>query len=311
MRKTAPYAVVVGSLNCDAIFLQDRLPDTGETFLARSARIVPGGKGGNQAVQMARLGLKTYMAGKVGPDHFGAFLTDQLQKNGVDTTWVTAGHGSSGLAAVHTLPDGSVHATVAQGANLEMTKADVDALRPLLEKARVLVLQMEIPRAVTEYAFHVARAAGVYVIFNAAPALDVDESVLLGADCLIVNETEAARYLGCPDASDVDAVIKAGREFAQRSRHTLIVTLGEKGGVLIHGNETHFFPVDLHLGAVETTGCGDSCVGAFAYQKAMGADDWTACRYAFTAAQLTATQVGAQSAMPTREEIEKFLPSDG
>ena len=307
MSPAAPYAVVVGSLNCDTIYMQNRLPERGESYVAREALLAPGGKGANQAAQLGKLGLTTYMVGKVGPDVFGSYLRQQLAQSGVDVTHVTTGSAASGLAAVHTLQDGSVYATVAPGANMEITVAEIEALRPLITGARVLVLQMEIPRAVTEYALRMAKEAGVYTVFNAAPALDVDRDVLLGADCLIVNETEAARYMNFKDVSSSQAAAARGLEFVGWSGHSLIITLGEKGSVLIHGQEARHFPVDLGLGAVETTGCGDSYVGAFACQKALGADDEAACRFASAASQLTATKPGGQPAMPDLAAIQKAL----
>ena len=182
-------------------------------------------------------------------------------------------------------------------------------LPPLITGASVLVLQMEIPRTVTEYAFRMAKAAGVYVVFNAAPALEVDCSVLTGADCLIVNETEAAGYLQVKDIASPQAAAAAGLEFVKAGGNTLIITLGSQGSVLVRGRETRHFPVDLGLGAVETTGCGDSYVGAFAYQKAMGADDETACAFASAASQLIATGVGAQPAMPDLAAVRRALAS--
>ncbi len=309
MSEAEKYAVVVGSLNCDTIYLQDRLPERGETYFAREAALASGGKGANQAAQLGRLGLKTYMVGKVGPDIFGGYLTGELSKSGVDVRHVAVGTVTSGLAAIHTMRDGSVYATVAPGANMELTVGEIEELRPLITGAAVLVLQMEIPRAVTEYAFRMAKSAGVYVVFNAAPALEVDRGVLTGADCLIVNETEAAGYLQVKDIASPQAAAAAGLEFVKAGGNTLIITLGSQGSVLVHGRETRHFPVDLGLGAVETTGCGDSYVGAFAYQKAMGADDETACAFASAASQLTATGVGAQPAMPDLAAVRLALAS--
>ena len=160
MKRDMPYAVVVGSLNCDTIYLQDRLPELGETYMSREALLASGGKGANQAAQISRLGMKTYMVGKVGPDIIGDYLREQLAQSGVDISHVAMGRAASGMAAIHTLRDGCVYATVAPGANMEVLPQDIEALRPLITGARILVLQMEIPRAATEYAFRMANRAG-------------------------------------------------------------------------------------------------------------------------------------------------------
>ena len=301
------YAVVVGSLNFDTIYMQDRLPCRGETFFARSVSTAPGGKGANQAVQLAKLGIKTYMVGKVGDDLFGSYMKTQLKSSGVDCTYIGTGKKNTGIAAVHALPDASAQATVAPGANMEMLVSEIDTLRHLITGAKVVVLQMEIPRSVTEHVFRIAKEAGVYVVFNAAPSLEVDDEVLLEADCLIVNEVEAQHYMHLPANSEVVAMIQAGKEFAEKSGHSLIITLGAQGSVLFHSGRIIRYQVDLGLGAVETTGCGDSYVGAFAARKALGDQDEDACAFAAAASQITATQPGAQCAMPTDEQVRKVL----
>ena len=303
MMKREAYALVVGSLNCDTIYLLDRLPLKGESYAARSAQAAPGGKGANQAVQLARLGMKTRMIGKVGNDVFGRYLVEELRSSGVDCSCIGMGSRATGMAAAQALPDGSVRATVALGANLEITPEEIERRRALIEQAQVLLLEMEIAEPANLRAFNIAKRAGVYTVFNAAPALPVAKEMLWGADCLIVNETEAAQYLGKDGIDSPPAAMDAGREFVQESGHTLIITLGAQGSVLIHPEICRHFPADLGLAAVETTGCGDSYVGAFAYQKALGASDEEACLFASAASQLTATRIGGQPAMPTLEEV--------
>ena len=102
MVKMEGKAVVIGSLNYDIILKTDRMPYKGETHQAKSAEFCCGGKGGNQAVQCARLGIKTYMAGNVGMDVNGLKLLEGLQKYGVDTEFVKRRNGSSGMGVVHT-----------------------------------------------------------------------------------------------------------------------------------------------------------------------------------------------------------------
>ena len=297
-----PYAVVIGSMNCDTIYLQDRLPERGETYFARSASIVPGGKGANQAVQLSKLGIKTYMVGKLGDDDYGRFLAREMSACGVDMSRVLTGRGTTGVAAVLTMPDGVYHSTVAPGTNYEMDPAELDGLRELISGAAVAVFQNEITPSVTELGIRMAHEAGVYVILNAAPARTIPEACMKLVDCLIVNESEASFYLG----QTIDSVERAC-QYAERLRSQtggiLVITLGGSGSVLCTADGCTHYPVDTSIKAVETTGSGDSYVGALAFMKANGLPDDAACRFASLVSQYTVTRIGGQPAMPRWKDI--------
>src|SRR5689334_17796458 len=100
--------LVVGSLNMDEIVTVPRPPMLGETLLgAGSLKLVPGGKGANQAVAMARLGASVSMAGRVGTDPFGEQLLKALQDDGIDTSMVIVDQQeASGVAFIFLAPAG-------------------------------------------------------------------------------------------------------------------------------------------------------------------------------------------------------------
>ena len=297
------YAVVVGSMNCDTIYLQDRLPERGETFFARNANVVPGGKGANQAVQIAKLGLKTYMVAKIGEDNYGKYLKDEMKRYGVDTTHVLTGEGTTGLAAVHTLPDGVYYSTVAPGTNYEVKLSEIEERRDLIENASVAVFQSEITHEATERAIKIAHENGVYVVLNAAPARVYSAECLANVDCLIVNESEASFYLG-KKISDPESALKEGTRLLDLVGGIVIITLGKNGSVLLTKEEKIHFPADQSIKPVETTGSGDSYVGAFAFMKANGASDTEACEFASRCSQYTITRVGGQPSMPYLCDLE-------
>ena len=168
--------VVIGSLNYDIILKTDRMPLKGETHNAESSQCCCGGKGGNQAVQCAKLGIPTYMAGHVGNDCYGDILIKGLKAYGVDTAYVRRTSAASGMGIVHTLRDGSVFATITKGANHTLKHKDVDEIAHLLDEHTVLILQMEIPVQVLEYAIQTAAGAGCTILFNMAPAMEFDET---------------------------------------------------------------------------------------------------------------------------------------
>lgn len=300
------YIVVVGSMNCDVIFLQERLPLLGETFLAKSATVASGGKGANQAVQAAKLGAKTYMVAKVGNDNFGAFLSDTLAGYGVDTTYIMKSNAMTGIAAVNTLPDGVYHSTVAPGSNMEITVSDVLGLEKLIAGAAAVILQMEIPMEVNERIIRVASEAGVYIVLNAAPAAPIPEETLKLVDCLIVNESEASYYLGVT-INSLESARKSYPGLLSRVKTTLIITLGAGGSLLCTRQGSIHFPVQQTVSAVDTTGSGDSYIGAFTFLKTKGAADREACAFASLVSQYTVSQVGGQVSMPSMKEAAAFL----
>lgn len=298
------YITVIGSLNCDIIFKQERLPQRGETFTADSVSYCAGGKGANQAVQCAKLGVKTYMVGKLGNDFFGDYLYETLCSYGVDAKYMLRSCENTGLAAVNALQDGAVYATISAGANFDINSEDIKRLEELIRGSRILLLQMEIPMSVIECVIDLASFYGVYIILNAAPAKEMSEASLRKVDCLVVNEAEAGFYLS-RSISSVEAAQESYPALLERVRETLIITLGSHGSLLCNSNGCRLFRADQSIKAVETTGAGDSYIGGFAYRKFWGDSDEDACLFAGRAAGYTITKIGAQIAMPTLQELDE------
>jgi ribokinase len=299
--------VVIGSLNCDLIFQQERLPERGETYLGDRAQISSGGKGANQAVQAAKLGAKTYMVGALGADFFGQYLKQTIEGYGVDVSHLKKSERMTGIAAVHTLPDGVYYSTVAPGSNMDISKEDIDACKDLIEQVAVVVLQLEIPVPVVEYVIELAHRAGTYVILNAAPAAPLSESAMKQLDCFIVNEVEASYYLGKTIASFSDVQENYAVIMEKLDGGSCIITLGDRGSVLCNAKGTSTYTPTPGIKAIETTGSGDSYVGAFAYMRSEGHSEEEACAFASRVAEYTVTQVGAQNAMPDRKTIEAYI----
>lgn len=296
------YICVIGSLNYDIIMKQKRMPLLGETYTADSINYSGGGKGANQAVQCAKLGIDTIMVGKVGRDAFGDTLVENLEGYGVDCSCIGRSGSPTGVGVVHALEDGSVYASIITGANFDITIEEIDGLDELVRNSRLIILQLEIPTPVVEHIMRKAARYHVYTILNAAPAKEMDRDVLGMADCLIVNETEASFYAGV-DITDVEKAAEYEDRLRSLTSGTIIVTLGAKGSVLF--GKTGMVPIAPvtveHV--TESTGAGDSYIGAFAYGKWMGMEDAAACGFAARAAAVTVTKIGAQEAMPVLEEV--------
>lgn len=285
---------------------QKRMPFLGETYTADSITYSGGGKGANQAVQCAKLGIDTIMVGKVGRDSFGDTLVEKLRDYGVDCSCIGRSSSPTGVGVVHALEDGTVYASIITGANFDITAREIDGLDELVRNSRIIILQLEIPTNVVEHIIRKAKQYHVYTILNAAPAKELDREVLKLVDCLIVNETEASFYAGV-DITDGEMVRAHADRLSQLTEGTVIVTLGSKGSMLLGKEETvSIEPVKVEH-VTESTGAGDSYIGAFAYGKYKGMTDRRACCFAARAASITVTKIGAQEAMPCLNEIDESL----
>ena len=299
-------AVIIGSLNYDIILKQKRLPKIGETFVADSITMCGGGKGANQAVQLSKFGGKAFMAGCVGTDKFGEELLSNLQKHNVNTDNVKLSEkNNTGMGIVNVFDDGKLIATITRGANYDITNSDIDKIKNEIISAQIIILQMEIPIEVIEYVINLASKHDVYIILNAAPACEIKEEVLSKVNCLVVNETEASFYLN-KEINDVKSSIENCEELYGKIKDLLIITLGENGSLLYDGKEK------LHIKArkaevTETTGAGDSFIGAFAYKLLNDSSYKEAAEFASLVSSITVTKIGAQDSMPTYEEVKKFL----
>ena len=271
--------IVCGSLHLDIMVHAPRLPRLDETAVGQSWGLACGGKGGNQAVQAARLGARTAMIGRVGADDFGRRLCAHLDQAGVDRTGVLVDAGAgSGMSVAIVEADGGYGAVIVSGANLATAPESLAETWRGLGGARVLVLQNEVPHGVNVAAARLAKQAGATVVLNAAPARARGDDLLALVDVLVVNKVEAAMMAGIEVRDRRDAV--AALPALGAGRGAVVVTLGGGGLVLAaHGRE----PVEIEAVPVtvaSTHGAGDCFVGALAARLATGADLLAACRHA-------------------------------
>ena len=292
---------VIGSLNYDVILKIPRLPFKGETLTANGAAFSAGGKGANQAVQAAKLKTPTYMVGCVGTDASADFLVNTAKEYGVNVDYIRKVPGSSGMGVINAVEDGSVYACIVRGANFEVTKEDVDNAMPILKESGVCILQNEIPVEIIAYAIDKAKEAGCIVVLNAAPAIELPEECLSKVDILVVNEVEAEFY--CHEK--IDSVEKAKTEIkkmAEKYNNNVIFTLGKDGAVAYENGTIEFIPA-MKVDAIETTGAGDSYIGAVSHSIIEGKSLIEACKFATKCSAITVCRMGAQPSMPTLEEV--------
>jgi ribokinase len=302
--------VVLGSLNMDLAALGPRLPQPGETLLGSHFHTAPGGKGANQAYAAAKLGgaVATSMLGRVGDDEFGRQMIANLVSVGCAVDGVRRLSGPSGVALILIAESGQNCIVVVAGANDRFTPADIAADAQLLRGARYALLQLEVPLATTLAAAQAARAAGLEVILDPAPAPEhLPAQLLQLVDVLTPNETEASLLAGRkPGDISVDEARAIAGELQSRGVRHVIIKLGAKGCLLLEGTTATHVQAPL-VKAVDTTGAGDIFNAAYAVACSEGASRLDACQFAVHAAALSVTRMGCQASVPTRAELDAYL----
>jgi ribokinase len=306
--------LVAGSLNMDQVVHVPHVPRLGETLLgAGSLRLVPGGKGANQAVAMARLGAPVALAGRVGNDPFGAQLVSALQADGVDTGLIVVDQQeASGTAFIFLTPDGNNAIVVAAGANMRVGQDQVQMVHifEAIAGARALVLQLEIPLETVRALIAAGHNSGALVALNLAPAHPLSWEILQQVDVLIVNESEASLLSGQRVDSREDAYVVA-TILHEHGIPIVAITLGAQGAILAHDDGMGGTGI-LHQPApqvqvIDTTAAGDCFVGALTVALTGGQTPQDALRFAVYASALKVTKFGAQTGLPTRAEVEAFI----
>ncbi len=263
--------LVIGSVNMDMVLRVRALPAAGETVLAQDAILRGGGKGANQAVAAALAGAPVRLAGCVGDDANGARVRETLERAGVGLGLLQEATASTtGLAVVLVAADGENAIAVSPGANHALTPGDVEALRPEVRRADVVLMQMELPVEVVLRAADVAADVATRVVLNLAPATQVPASLLAMVDVLVVNRTEAAHLLGDAPAGR-DGLLRAAEELRSRGPAAVVITDGAEGAVVADGASTTHRPAARADEVVDTSGAGDAFVGVLAAGLSRGA----------------------------------------
>lgn len=303
--------LVFGSCIVDFISYVPRLPKVGETLHGTRFATGNGGKGANQCVAAARLGSRTAIVGKLGDDPWGSAYLNVLAAEGVNVEQVEIVPGeSTGIAQINVADSGDNQIVIVTGANKCLGPSDVQSRKELFERARILVCQLETPIDGTIAAL--AAFNGISIV-NAAPAeTNLPLPVLSLATIFCVNETEAALLTDMPQVNDVQQAKTALFKLRHMGCKTVIITLGEKGAVFAHIDDTtvyHVKPMKVDK-VVDTTGAGDAFIGALAHFMAKYPDAELA--HCIAAANRVAAwsvqKPGTQTSFPRAAEID--LPGE-
>ena len=296
----------VGSLNLDFVMSVPKRPEAGETLLAKDLTLVPGGKGANQACTLGRLGAKTVMLGAVGADSYGDLLVNSLQQAGVETGWLMRSSQPTGMAMIQVDPQGDNSILVVQGANAQVDRAYIDRCLPVLEQCDLVLFQLEIPLDTVCYAAQKAKALGKTVILDPAPAPSQPLDQLFPfVDLAKPNETELAALTGTSLSDPPEQAAKLLKGCGIRQ---VVVTLGSKGAlVLPESGSSQLIPA-VEAPVVDTTAAGDAFTAAMAIGISQGARLEKAVEFANHVSSLVVSKKGAQSSIPSMEEVKSAFP---
>jgi len=303
---TTGKVTVIGSFAVGLTLRADRFPVRGETLIGRDFDQGPGGKGSNQAVQIARLGGDVEFVGVIGTDGFGDIAAKLYVDEGVGTTYLArTPERNTGLGFIVLNAEGDNFIILDPGANALFSPAHVDAAGERIKSSRVVLAQLEIPLATAVYGLRVAHRAGAIAILNPAPAAPVPAEAFADIDIVTPNHGELRVMLGRRPDDPIDSRDLCAELLALGVR-TVVLTQGEQGALIVRADGIQHIashPVDV----VDTTGAGDAFSGTLAASLAEGATLEAAVARAVGAGALACTRLGVVPALPRRTELEALL----
>lgn len=289
----------------DLVFSVDHQPVMGETILSKGFSMNPGGKGANQAYAAGRLGGCVKMIGCVGNDVYGESLLKSLKSVGVDTAAVAMlDQVPTGIAGITVTGSGDNSIIVVSGANFYLTPEMIRRNEDLIRQADYVLTQLETPVETVMALAGKAKEAGKIMILDPAPARrDLPDELFPLIDILKPNETELQILSGMPVDTDTH-IVQAAKTLIQRGVKTVVVTIGERGAMIVDNAQARFVPA-LRVDPVDTTAAGDAFTAAMVCGLADGKDMETAVRFASKVSSIVVTRRGAQMSIPDISEIEQ------
>lgn len=302
--------VVLGSVNADHILQVPHFPKPGETLLGSNYQIVPGGKGANQAVAAARLGANTTFIATVGDDLFGTFIVKEFIKDNIETKAIhSIANTPTGIAMIQIAQNGENSIAISAEANAHLTPEIVNQHQEIIASANYLLVQLETPIESILTAIKIAKKNNTKVILNPAPARELTKEFLSYVDIITPNETET-KILTKIDVTDEESARKAANKFHSYGIKTVLITLGAQGVWYSEQNIAGKIYPGFKVDAKDTTAAGDTFNGALIAALLNGKDMVASIRFAHAAAAIAVTKIGAQSSIPTLNDVNLFLKNN-
>jgi len=307
MNERSKRICVFGSYNVDVVANVPRFPVPGESLIASNSATGPGGKGINQAVAATNSGARVHFIGKVGNDQYGQIAKKYLADVSIDVhTLLCSETEPTGLALIY-VTEGNAENMIAvnPGANLDITKKEIQQCTSIVEASDILLTQLENNIDALETLICNANREGVYTIVNPAPYQEVPKHLFSKINLITPNATEASLLTGIT-VDSLDSAKKAAKVLHEFGVENVIVTLGSLGALLsTQGKLLHIprFPAK----AIDTTGAGDAFNGALAAALSEGKSLYNAAMYAGAYAACAVENHGTAIAMPLKGAALKKL----
>ena len=300
---------VVGSFMYDLVATVPRRPKTGETLVGNTFGMFLGGKGANQAIAASRAGSKVTMVGRLGNDFFGKQFLEKFSREGINTDFVTQDdENGTGVAMPLIDASGDNSIVIIPQANMALTVENINQAQSTIADADVLVIQCEVPMDANQRAAEIAKQNDTLVILNPAPAQLIPDQILKLVDIIIPNEIETETLTGLPTKTE-NEVLVAGRNLLSKGVETVILTLGDRGSLLLNEDGEKLIPA-FDVSVVDTTAAGDSFCGVLAASLANGISINLSVEIANAAGALAVTKLGAEPSLPQRDAIDELLQSN-
>ena len=298
--------MVIGSANTDLIIQVDTLPKPGQTVLGGKFVTASGGKGGNQAIAVARLGGEIIFLASIGRDNFGDALIQNYSDAAIDTALIYRPNCPSGIAMIYVAKNAENTIAVAPGSNGLLSSEHIRDAATHFQSAKIVLAQLEIPIETVLESAKTAQKNHARFILNPAPAQNLPAAIFPLIDSITPNQTEAKMLSGI-DVVDQKSAIDAAGIIHKTGVKNIIITLGSQGALLYNRDMIKMIP-GYQVNAIDTTAAGDTFNGALAYALNKGKKMIDAIIFANKAAALSVTRLGAQSSIPTLKEVETFTP---
>ncbi|MFX1574017.1 MAG: ribokinase [Promethearchaeota archaeon] len=314
MLEETDYVLIIGSSNMDLNIYSKRFPNPGETVTGGTFKQFLGGKGANQSVASVRSGVKTVFIGKIGIDIFGDQMISQLTKEGINMNHVIRDpEEMSGVAFILIDENGENMISVAPGANIKLSPQDIRSKTSIIENAKCIVVQMEIPMDTIKEILNISTELDNIKILNPAPLKPLPKQLLEKVDIIIPNKGELFKMHSLLGFEDLDVeenenILQVSKDIASLGIKYVITTLGARGCFIYSRGENKAIEVAApNVKAVDTVGAGDCFIGVLASRLCKGEKVLNAVKYASVAASIAVTRKGAQVSMPFSNEVEAKL----
>jgi len=306
----AAKLTIVGNINIDFVMEAERMPRPGETLVGTELKFVAGGKAANQAVTAARLGAQVTLIGRVGRDAFGPALVQNFEREGINTDHIVRDDGAtSGAAFIVLMPSGENSIISVLGANDLVDSPQVEEAASAIERADILLTQLAVPLDSVDRAMQIAVDRGVPVQMDPTPIGRGLPKLWHRSYRVTPNETEAEEMVKV-EVTDIPSTLQAARKMRRRGVKVPVIKLGAQGCLVLDDRGPRLVK-GYEVEVVDTTGAGDAFAAGLAVRSAEGAPADQALAFANACGALACTKFGAQTSLPSREEVEQFLKERG